>query len=117
SWTRGCLTSNGPGRRTESIKCWTRSGPLSRTGSSWPYSSGPTRWNRWTREEEAAHLRACWHHLRSVESWARLSRYPLVYKSPSGLKLIKLDEERFRKVMAEERTGWLDFIRDLQTSQ
>ena len=60
-------------------------------------------------------MQACWKHLREADSEVRLTRWPYVFKAPSGeLKGNFLEKATCRTLMKEQRSGWFDYIRQMQ---
>jgi hypothetical protein len=65
-------------------------------------------------EDEARHMRACWHHLRDVKP-EEIGRCQVVYRVADGtLKSIRLDQQKVKDLVAGQRREWIDYVRRMQ---
>jgi hypothetical protein len=64
--------------------------------------------------DESQHMRACWHHLRTV-SPDEVRRCKVVYRVSDGtLRSIRLDQSELQKTLGEQRRDWIDYVRKME---
>jgi hypothetical protein len=90
--------------------------PCLPNGKELAYLAGTYTRQRIDIAEERPFMQACWKHLREADCWTRLTRWPYMFKTPTGeLKGNVLREDRLRTVMKDQRDGWVDYIHEMQS--